>query len=231
MKIGDAFRHEKWGLGVILDVILKRDRLVAKVRYGNAIDSTPIAEIPGGESLRLLVENRKPQGEINNTREQYIYSLKNKLFEQQLIDKSSIAEIIKTRRILQLTHFTRVENIEGIISSGILPRNLLKAGYYYNDEMRLDGFPEATSLSISFPNYQMFYRYRCLDSNNGKNWAVLIINPNILMNIPFLCFPTNAANRMFQDNSNNEIRVRSGSTGLNGMFHDTPDIRFKKPHL
>lgn len=54
MNIGDSFQHQKWGRGVVLDVLLKGNKVVAKVRYGFATDTTPIEEIPDGESLRLL---------------------------------------------------------------------------------------------------------------------------------------------------------------------------------
>ena len=54
MKIGDTFQHKKWGRGVVLDVLVKGNKVVAKVQYGFATDTTPIEEIPDGESLRSL---------------------------------------------------------------------------------------------------------------------------------------------------------------------------------
>lgn len=54
MKIGDSFQHQMWGRGVILEVLVKGNKVVAKVRYGFATDTTPIEEIPDGESLRIL---------------------------------------------------------------------------------------------------------------------------------------------------------------------------------
>ncbi|EJV4018820.1 DUF4433 domain-containing protein, partial [Salmonella enterica] len=47
-----------------------------------------------------------------------------------------------------------------------------------NDELRLDGHRDSTSLSIAFPNYRMFYRYRM--DNPSIEWVVLGIHPSIL---------------------------------------------------
>ncbi|USQ72578.1 DUF4433 domain-containing protein [Roseomonas mucosa] len=47
-----------------------------------------------------------------------------------------------------------------------------------NDRLRLDGCRAATSLSIGFPNYKMFYRYRC--DNRSSRWVVLALHPKIL---------------------------------------------------
>lgn len=70
MKIGDSFQHQKWGRGEILEVLIKGKKVFAKVRYGFATDTTPIEEIPGGESLRLLAPKHSnvdvPKGNLTN---------------------------------------------------------------------------------------------------------------------------------------------------------------------
>ena len=44
--------------------------------------------------------------------------------------------------------------------------------------MRLDGHIDTISLSISFPNYKMFYKYRMTTSTRG--WVVIALSPSIL---------------------------------------------------
>jgi hypothetical protein len=71
-----------------------------------------------------------------------------------------------TRRIDTLVHFTRLENLVGILAEGILPRSTLEgrpSGVIFNDDIRTDNHKEAVCLSISFPNYKMFYKYRQAD--------------------------------------------------------------------
>ena len=50
-------------------------------------------------------------------------------------------------------------------------RDPLKKKPIFNDPNRLDKHPEAICLSIGFPNYKMFYRYR---SKNPSQWVVLL---------------------------------------------------------
>jgi hypothetical protein len=88
---------------------------------------------------------------------------------------------VEGREIERLIHFTRFENLNNILQHGIRPRQLLDASgeeYIFNDDLRLDGCLDAVSLSISFPNYKMFYPYRCQDYS--KMWAVLRLSPSIL---------------------------------------------------
>ncbi|ABQ25481.1 hypothetical protein Gura_1280 [Geotalea uraniireducens Rf4] len=88
---------------------------------------------------------------------------------------------VEGRGIAHLIHFTRFENLNSILQHGIRPRQVLDAGgeeYIFNDELRLDGCLDAVSLSISFPNYKMFYPYRCQDYS--INWAVLRLKSSIL---------------------------------------------------
>jgi len=87
----------------------------------------------------------------------------------------------RKRRIKGLVHFTRLENLNSIIEFGLWPRAFLdelKVDYIYNDEIRIDSCSNASCLSLSFPNYKMFYT--CRMNNRGLNWIVLSLFPNIL---------------------------------------------------
>ncbi|PJF38016.1 MAG: DUF4433 domain-containing protein, partial [Phototrophicales bacterium] len=64
---------------------------------------------------------------------------------------------------------------------GLCPKILLEDLPYdvtINDELRLDGHEDSVSLSIAFPNYKMFYRYRA--NTQSRGWAVIAINPSVL---------------------------------------------------
>lgn len=95
--------------------------------------------------------------------------------------RNGIKDFAVKLKIPYLIHFTRWENIDGIIQNGLLPKILFEDLSYevsINDEMRLDGHEDSISLSIAFPNYKMFYRYRMNSSAVG--WVVLAIHPSVL---------------------------------------------------
>ncbi|SAL77396.1 DarT ssDNA thymidine ADP-ribosyltransferase family protein [Caballeronia telluris] len=80
-----------------------------------------------------------------------------------------------------LAHFTRACNLESILEHGL--RSIEKAQDAgirprVNDAFRLDGRPDAISVSIAFPNHRMFYSYRQRDPE--EEWVVLLIDPAIL---------------------------------------------------
>lgn len=94
-------------------------------------------------------------------------------------------QAIKTQataiKIPFLTHFTRAKNLPDIMRHGIYPvGRVAEIGLEpeVNDELRLDGHRDGTSLSIAFPNSRMFYKYR--QENPEVEWAVLAIQPSVL---------------------------------------------------
>lgn len=101
---------------------------------------------------------------------------------------------IQTRDIKYLLHFTRLENLNRILSEGLKPKDILVAEgmpFLWNDAQRLDRRTNALCCSIGHPNYKMFYSLRC--EHSGSEWVVLAIKPSILWrkDVAF-CF-TNAA--------------------------------------
>ncbi|MGC6175514.1 DarT ssDNA thymidine ADP-ribosyltransferase family protein [Lacrimispora sp. 38-1] len=75
-------------------------------------------------------------------------------------DKEKIINEINLREIEYFVHFTDVNNLPNILKMGLLTRSTLdlsKMKYSYNDEVRADNVTKSISLSISFPNYKMFY--------------------------------------------------------------------------
>lgn len=120
----------------------------------------------------------------------------------------TIQDVIDRRNIEFLVHFTRLENLDNILSKGIIPRNDMedkfinplasllgnqnpKEKYIYNDNVRLDGKCDYSCLSIGFPNDLMFYRLR-VDNPNAE-WTVIGISTEVLLDHECLFYPCNAA--------------------------------------
>jgi hypothetical protein len=80
-----------------------------------------------------------------------------------------------------LLHFTRVTNLPSIMANGLYPvarAHEIGAAPDINDQLRLDGHRNAISVSIAFPNSQMFFKYR--KDCEGVDWVVLVLHPAAL---------------------------------------------------
>lgn len=139
-----------------------------------------------------------------------------------------IQDICRSRGIETLVHFTRIENINSILREGLIGRrNLELSGqdFLYNDEYRADNYPEAVSLSISFPNYQMFYRIREQRKTEGVNdsqWVVLLLDVKVLWELDCAFCQQNAASNAVRSIPLDE---RKKPEALKGMFDDFYDIK------
>ena len=97
------------------------------------------------------------------------------------MSESTIEAHARAIEVPYLLHFTRVINLPSIMARGLYPiarAHEIGAAPVTNDQLRLDGHRDGTSLSIAFPNGPMFYRYRneCADTD----WVVLVIHPSVL---------------------------------------------------
>ena len=137
--------------------------------------------------------------------------------------------LIVERNIELLVHFTRYENLESILENGIVTRESLinlAQEYIVNDDMRLDGHPDSISLSISFPNYKMFYKYRM--SEDAKGWVVLVLEPSILWRYKCAFCKHNAADSRI---SRQDINNLMGVEALKEMFIDDPECTRSEQRL
>ena len=95
--------------------------------------------------------------------------------------KNLVQEHAQALKIPFLIHFTRAENLPGIMRHGFYPRSRIdkiEVVPEINDELRLDRHLDAVSLSIAFPNYRMFYA--CRIQNPDVEWVVLAVDPSVL---------------------------------------------------
>lgn len=127
---------------------------------------------------------------------------------------------VENKGIQYLVHFTRAENLESILQNGLISVDSLDSremDYHSNDEYRLDNCCEATCLSIQFPNYKMFYKYRC--ENPGSDWVVLGIQKDVLWEKDCAFCVENAAS---SNVTSIPLRRRKGVDAFNLLYNNYP---------
>ncbi len=122
---------------------------------------------------------------------------------------------VTSRGITILTHFTKVENLPSILQQGLISRSELELNehtFSHTDDLRLDGYTDGICLSISFPNYKMFYPSRIKDQS--VKWAVIHLDASILWEKDCAFFPYNAASGDFYGISINSKKTKSAFLSL-----------------
>lgn len=147
----------------------------------------------------------------------------------------TIQDVINRRNIKYLVHFTRLENLDNILTKGIIPRNDMKdefinpldflfddkksnGKYIYNDDYRYDGKCDYSCLSVGFPNDLMFYKLRA--NNPNSEWAIIVISIEVLISHNCLFYPCNSAS---SDVSHQDISNFQGAKALDEMFQNELD--------
>ncbi len=130
------------------------------------------------------------------------------------VDRLKKSQILQKRSVKTLVHFTPVQNLRSIFSHDLLSRT--QCDHHgikpvVSDQYRYDGKLDYISLSVSFPNYGMFY-YKQRDL--GYSWSILFVSPDIILDKACQFYPHNAAS--FKSNSID----RSSAVYLNDMFGD-----------
>lgn len=118
--------------------------------------------------------------------------------------------------ITALYHFTQMRNLASILQHGILPRKVLEERglpFYFNDDVRTDQHPDATCLSISFPNYRMLYSRRC--ENPNIPWVIIELPPNLLWSERCAFCEANASHTLV---SAKTLHERSEARALSRLF-------------
>ena len=136
-----------------------------------------------------------------------------------------LQKIVNERNIQYLVHFTRLGNLDGILEHGIYPRSKLAElphDVTINDVGRWDYHPESISLSICFPNYLMFYKYR---KESGDDWVVLVIHPSIIWQSKCAFCKHNAADSRISCLAVDQINDHNA---LAGMFDEIKGYRSRE---
>ena len=144
-------------------------------------------------------------------------------------EPEQLRQICVERGITTLIHFTRIENLRSILQEGLLGRSILEErgqDFKWNDPDRADKHPEAICLSISFPNYKMFYLIReekkMTNEANDPPWVVLLLNAKVLEELECVFCQQNAAHKTV---SSIPLEDRKKPEALKGMFGDFYNIR------
>ncbi|PLA39678.1 DUF4433 domain-containing protein [Neisseria sicca] len=143
----------------------------------------------------------------------------------------SIENILRERQIQYLCHFTRLENLESILTHGLIPRSdlynpefnpnrNLRVSGLFNDTVRADEKINAICLSIAFPNSKMFYKLRREQENS--QWVVIVLHSSLLLSKNCAFYPTNAANNNVR---HSDISNFQGERAFNILFDDIGDER------
>ncbi|WP_419893151.1 DarT ssDNA thymidine ADP-ribosyltransferase family protein [Oceanobacillus kimchii] len=137
-----------------------------------------------------------------------------------LVGGNTIDSFMNERGVTNLVHFTRIENLSSILSNGLIPVASLSErsmNYLNNDEYRWDNCTDANCLSIQFPNYQMFYKYR--NQNQGTDWVILGIKKKVLWETDCVFCVENAASGRMTASPMDE---RRGVGALKRLYDDYP---------
>ena len=138
---------------------ISNSRFFSHLRLPEGLDGVELIR----KRLRHKARVERRQRQINDEQENLTTRVAAQYDDKRR--KQDIRRICLDRNITTLVHFTRVRNLRSILKNGLLGRSTLEAWPLerqpeYNDDMRLEGFREAICLSVGFPNYRMFYKYR-----------------------------------------------------------------------
>ena len=138
-----------------------------------------------------------------------------------LVKKNTAAEaallqqFVRDRGIKYLLHFTPIYNLRSILRLGFVPRKFLdmpgikeSIRPLFPDLFRQDGQRDCFCLSISWPNYKMFFQKR---KQMLTDWVVLKINVETIIKHQCLFYKTNAASPKSR---------RQGPGRIEEMFYD-----------
>jgi len=145
------------------------------------------------------------QQELQVRYQEFLQRVERNAREQRGRNQEQIKAICEERDVCDLYHFTPFDNVESILTSGLVSRLSLEArptNSIMPDPYRLDGWNNWISISISFPNDKLFHVFR-RRLPDISNWVLVRLSPTLLWERNCRFIPTNAAatdRRMFSDN-------------------------------
>jgi hypothetical protein len=228
-KAGDLYFQKKKLKELLLEAEININAIISKIEKEEAKETLfqrrdleqlmlPFHEKRERERRQIVVaqagKERMIQREEEARRQEEYEALLNRLgekiingnqaFEDERRKKwaEDIRAQIDSRKIPYLVHFTPINNVKSILDNGLRSRNALAGHEYkYTDEYRSDGWLDWISLSVSFPNYKMFYSKR-KSKKDIDGWAILLIKTDVLWELDCKFIPINASSfdiRRFPD--------------------------------
>lgn len=147
---------------------------------------------------------------------------RSRIFPEQISNAVAAASALSSHRVRNLIHFTRVDNLQSILHRGIMSVVRMRdeeVHFESNDQERRDLKLDAISLSASFPNQFMFYKYRMGSPNT--DWVVFEVSPSALSSPSvdsFAFYRTNAAHHKMRDL---EVPMLATKLAVDALFDET----------
>ena len=138
-------------------------------------------------------------------------------------NKELIINEMNKRKIEYFVHFTDVRNIPSILAYGLLTRDTLNyynMDYSFNDDNRIDNISNSISLSVSFPNYKMFYLITL--KYPTRDYCVFFLDAFEVIKYDCIFNKTNAASNLCRSLT---IEERMTFAAFNSMFADSSQER------
>lgn len=138
------------------------------------------------------------------------------------LEAESALEYLNARGVSRFVHFTPFDNLESILSKGLMPRRALDDGnieYLANDQLRLDGL-DHVNLSITHPNIRFFYKVR--KTYPDRYYVVLSIRPDIL-----LAYTGDGGGPRYSFSNTNAASNRAMSCNVEQLFSGQRPMGFK----
>jgi hypothetical protein len=193
--------------------------------FGDAFDFSGLKadlarrQADAAEITRLVEEaERAKQAEIAEAAKQIAVAEAARGIEHaEAARRKELHAYIRGRGVTAVGHFTRLSNLESILKHGLLPRARLEemnAVYAANDALRLDDV-NGICLSISFPNYKLFYKFR--NEYPREEWVLLVLSTEVIEGKGCIFNPHNAAsNAMTRHSTERRMQIDA----LQAMFYD-----------
>lgn len=201
-----------------------------------------INEVKPDSLLRLIQENSHSGTDIDLIIEKYCTKsmdniesniteerpVKEEDHDQVTVDDNALAdsdiiqsyiEYLEGRGVKYFVHFTPVNNLDSILENGLRPRSMQAVAGKTTDDLRLDSNMDALSLSISFPNYLMFYKKRKTMGNT--KFVVLEIDIKALNELNPKQIAFYAQNAARKDSITTDFSEHCSLEQLKTMFAET----------
>ncbi|MDA7841463.1 DUF4433 domain-containing protein [Gammaproteobacteria bacterium] len=123
--------------------------------------------------------------------------------------------IIDSRNISELIHFTPRRNIELIKTHGLISAkqaHIKKLPITRNDFKRLDNKKEGICLSITYANEYVLGKFK---KKYGGKWSIIVVDPMVILTKKCFFYDCNAASSKFHNCSDEYL---SSSEAFEGMF-------------
>lgn len=182
-EVGDVLYHKTNKTQGVIKKVFDRYILVVFEQLISENEESEFSKDSIGEWLFYSKDHINLPVEHLATLNEYSHSKRILEFnEKQKKEKESIREVLEMRAIRNLVHFTRIENLESILTKGFIPRVALEKNnisFYWNDSRRREGKTDCTCFSVEFPNSYLFEEFRRRQPNS--KWAVIEVDANVLL--------------------------------------------------